>query len=321
MNRRDYLGALGALGTWAANAQTRDAPVLVGFLRAGVRTSDEIVRSFQDEFARLGWQRDVNVRFEFRDGELNHQQLERAARELVALKPALLITNSSESTVALKRLTNKIPIIVSAATNPVRLGLAKSLRRPGANVTGLLTMGDVIGPKLYELARAVSPQAGRIAYVFNLANPTSTPSGWAPLARRVQAASVPLPVKKASDLEPALRSLQPPRDHVLIVQSDTLLSVYFGRMAALAKALKMPSVSLSLNWARSGGLLSYGPPGAESRKRVAEMADKVLRGTPVGDIPFEQPTLIQLVLNRRTAREIGITLSKDLLSRADEVIE
>jgi putative ABC transport system substrate-binding protein len=284
------------------------------------------LQAVRDDLARLGWRDGVNLRFVHRARDRQIEQLDAAVADLLAARPEVVIVAHDELAGAVQRRDDRVPIVIMFGADPVGNGLAASLQRPGGKVTGLVTMYADIRPKLFETARQLAPKARRIAGTFPLAGP-STPQLEAvlergrQLARQLDAEYVPVPVRDVGQIDALVASLQPVSDYVLLVNFDAVLGPNFPRIAAAARAAKLASGSQGLLYAQQGGLMSYGIDLDEYRRRALALADKVLRGTPPGDIPIEQPTLIKLVLNRGTARAIGLTIPQPLLLRADEVIE
>lgn len=284
------------------------------------------LQAARDDLARLGWRDGVNLRFVHRARDRQVEQVDAAVADLLASRPDVVIVAHDELARAVQLRDDRMPIVIMLGADPVGNGLAASLQRPGGRVTGLVTMYADIRPKLFETARQLAPKARRIAGMFHLAG-AATPQLEAvlergrQLARQVDAEYLPVPVRDRGEIETLVASLQPVSDHVLLVNLDAVLGPNFPRIAAAARAAKLASGSQGLIYARQGGLMSYGIDIDTYRERALALADKVLRGTPPGDIPIEQPTLIRLVLNRATARAIGLTIPLPLLLRADEVIE
>ncbi len=324
MKRRLVLQS-GALALPTLTMAQGTVPVTVGVLWPIPFPAGDL-KDIRDEFARLGWREGANLRIEVRAADGRPERVEALARELVALDPALLLVPAEPSALAIKRHNSRIPIVMMLGFNPVARGLANSLQRPGGSVTGLVVMYDDIRPKLFQLARQLVPKARRFAGLYfdtgsgpNAILDARMESG-RQLARQVAAEYVPLPVRDYSQIEAAIGSLIPVQDHVLMVNFDRLLPEY-PRIAAIARAAKLASASEAQTYAQLGGLMSYGPDLSGHTRRAVQLADKVLRGAVVGDIPIEQPTLIRLTLNQRTAREIGLALPQELVLRADEVIQ
>lgn len=283
------------------------------------------LQAVRDDLARLGWRDGANLRLVHRAHDRRGEQLDAAVADLLAARPDVVIAGHDALAGAVLRRDDRVPIVILFGADPVGNGLAASLQRPGGRVTGLVTLFADIRPKLFETARQLVPKARRFAGMFPLAGPV-TPQLEAvlergrQLARQVDAEYLPVPVRDVGQIEALIASLQPASDHVLLVNLDSVLTPNFSRIAAAARAAKLASGSQGLIYARQGGLMSYGIDLDAYRQRALALADKVLRGTPPGDIPIEQPTLIKLVLNQGTARAIGLALPQPLLLRADEVI-
>jgi putative ABC transport system substrate-binding protein len=308
-------------------AQAQSGPKLLVVLTSLARTSwmAELETETRQQLARLGWRVGDNLRLEFRYGESQPERTEVVARELVAMQPAAALTWDEPALVTLLRHTKQVPIVTAYSTDPVGLGFAASLRRPGGQVTGLSAQGVDIRPKLYELARQVAPSARRLAGLFSRRTIPEVHfdafmAGLGRIAQQVGLEFLPLPVRDSGEIEAALRSLTPVREHVLVVGVDPLTYPNFGSIAALARTLRLPSGSQAQDYTKTGGLFSYGPDLSGMQLRAVQLIDQVLRGQPVGEIPFEQPTRIILTLNQATANSIGLTFPREILLRADEVI-
>jgi putative tryptophan/tyrosine transport system substrate-binding protein len=282
------------------------------------------LQAMRDNLARLGWLDGANLRFVHRASERRSKQVAAAVADLLDARPDVVVVAHDALAAAVQHRDDRVPIVI--VSDPVGIGLAASLQRPGGRVTGLVTMSSDIRPKLFETARQLAPTARRIAGMFPLTGPVTpqveaVPERGRQLARQVDAEYVPVPVRDVGQIEALVASLQPVSDHVLLVNLDSILFPNFQRIAAAARAAKLASGSQGLAYARQGGLMSYGIDLDAYRERALALTDKVLRGAPPGDIPIEQPMLIKLVLNRATARAIGLTIPQPLLLRADEVIE
>lgn len=327
MKRRVLLQS-GALAL-PSPAWAQIAPLGSGTVTAGVLfdtpTSADDLKTFRDELARLGWREGSNLRLEVRVTDTRAENVDAAIGELLAPSPKVVIVGHEGLAVAIRRKSERTAIVFTTGVDPVGAGLAASLQRPGGSVTGLTSMYNDIRPKLYELARQLAPKARRFGGMFFYAGAPSPVLDAAlergrQLARQQGAEYLPLQVRDAGEIEGLVALLQPAADHVLLVNWDPVMATHYARIAALARAARLPTASIG-PLAQAGGVLSYGPDFAGNARRVAQLADKVLRGTPPGEIPIEQPTLVKLVLNLRTAKEIGLTIPKSLLVRADEVIE
>lgn len=326
--RRRVLLQSGALAlpslALAQTALPTAAPVMVGAL-FDTPSLDDRLKVIRDELARLGWREGSNLRLEVRVTDTRAENVDAAIGDLLAFGPKVVIVGHEGLAVAIRRKSERTAIVMVTGVDPVGAGLAASLQRPGGSVTGLTSMYQDIRPKLFDLARQLAPKARRFGGMFSYAGPPNPGldavlERGRQLARQQGAEYVPLQVRDAGQIEGLVASLQPAADHVLLVNFDPLMVTHYARIAALARSARLPSASIG-PLAQAGGVLSYGPDFAGNARRVVQIADKVLRGTPPGEIPIEQPTLIKLVLNLRTAREIGLTIPQSLLLRADEVIE
>jgi len=296
--------------------------VLTAFSRADLGDFETQTRQ---ELARLGWRVGDNLRLEFRYADSQPERLEALARELVALQPTAALILDLPSVRALMRHSTRLPIVVGFTPDPVAAGLAASLGRPGGQVTGMTNLFEHIRPKTYELARQVAPSARRLAGLFDRriipeGQFDAAMAGARRMAQQVGLEYLPLPVRDAGEIEAALRALTPVREHVLLVGPDNLMFVNYASIASLARTLRLPSGSQHQAYVQAGGLFAYGADLTAIWLRTMQKADQVLRGQPVGEIPFEQPSRITLTLNRQTASIIGLTFPRELLLRADEVI-
>jgi putative ABC transport system substrate-binding protein len=325
MKRRKLLQQLPAWVAAPGFVRAQSGPkllvVLTSFAKANVA---ELETGTRQELARLGWRVGDDLRLEFRYGENRPERLDELARELVALQPAAALTIDTAAMRALMRHSTRLPIVVGFTADPVAAGLAASLGRPGGQVTGMTNLYADSRPKTYELARQVAPSARRLAGLFDRSiipegQLDATMAGARRMAQQVGLEYLRLPVRDAGEIEAALHSLAPVREHVLLVNTDTLMFVNYASIAAQARTLRLLSGSQHQGYVQAGGLFAYGTDLTAVWLRTVQKADEVLRGKPVGEIAFEQPTRIILTLNRDTARSIGLTFSRELLLRADEV--
>jgi putative tryptophan/tyrosine transport system substrate-binding protein len=327
MKRRNLLCQAPAWLLAPTIVQAQSGPKLLVVLTSTSRTSAmvDVETEARQELTRLGWRVGDNLRVEFRYGDDRPERADAVARELIAMQPAAALAWDEPALLMLLRHTKQVPMVTAYSTDPVAIGLAASLRRPGGQVTGLSAQFADIRPKTYELARQVAPSARRLAGMFDrriipAAQFDAAMAGLSRIAQQVGLEYLPLPVRDVGEIEAALRSLTPVREHVLLLNVDTLIYPNFATIAALARTLRLPSGSQAHEYAKAGGLFSYGPEFSAMRLRAVQMVDQVLRGQPVGEIPFEQPTRITLTLNQATAKSIGLTFPREFLLRADEMI-
>ncbi len=326
--RRRSLCAAGCALTLPSLAQVAPAsrvPLTLGLLTDYPMPAVEM-QATRDDLARLGWREGATLRLVHRASDARGgEPLDAAVVDLLASRPDVVVVIHDALARAVQRRDDRVPIVIVFGNDPVGAGLAASLQRPGGQVTGLVQMFEDIRPKIFETAHQLAPKARRIAGMFHAPRPITGLE--APLERGRQLARqlgieyLPLPVREAGEIEALVAALRPASDHVLLVNLDSVLGPNFQRIAAAARAARLPSASQGLLYARQVGLMSYGIDTDVYRQRALALVDKVLRGTPAGEIPIEQSMLIRLVLNQATARAIGVTIPQPLLLRADEVIE
>jgi putative ABC transport system substrate-binding protein len=321
MRRRDVLYLLGATAaSWplAGGAQSVKGPT-IGVLVVGSPGSDRFWRLFPKDLRDLGYVEGQSVRFEFRSDQGQASRLPALAAELVRLKVDLIVAWFTPAVRAAKEATSDIPIVMALAGNPVETGLVQSLSRPGGNVTGIAGIGAELAGKSVDLIRELLPATHRIAALVNVPDPFSTP--FLEQIRRSGAVSgtaiEPVMIHNADELDAAFAAMAKDRPDAIIVQP----SLPTGRVAALALQYRLPAVSFIRGIVDAGGLMSYAADEADAYRRAAIIIDKILKGAKPADLPVEQPTKFELVINQKTAKAIGLTVPPLLLDRADEVIE
>jgi putative tryptophan/tyrosine transport system substrate-binding protein len=327
MKRRNLLCHAPAWLLAPTIAQAQSGPKLLVYLTAFARNPwlEEAEALTRQELTRLGWRVGDNLRLEFRYGDNRPERLDALAREVVALQPSVVLALEENVLHPVLRHTKTVPVVCSTMFDPVAAGLAASLRRPGGQVTGTTMLYTDIRPKTYELARQAAPSARRLAGMFwgrliPEGQLDAAMAGPRRMAQQLGMEYLPLPMRDGGEIEAALRSLTPVREHVLLLNTDMLLYPNFGTIAALARTLRLPSGAQHQQYVHEGGLFSYGYDPKAIHLRSVQMGDQVLRGQPVGEIPIEQPTRITLTLNQATAKSIGLTFPREMLARADEMI-
>ena len=270
----------------------------------------------------LGWIDARNVAIEYRWAEGRAERFAEIAAEFVRLKVDVIVTSGTPAVVALKQATSVIPIVFATAGDPVSSGLVASLVRPGGNVTGLATLANELAGKRLELLREVVPRLRRLAVMGNAGNPfTVLEFGEVRAAAGMLGLEVDtLEIRSAQDITPAFEALKGPAD-ALYVCTDALANTNRIRINTLALGARLPTMHGSRDYVEAGGLMSYGPNFPDLFRRAADYVDKILHGAKPADIPVEQPTKFDLVVNLTTAKALGLTLPPSLLARADEVIE
>ena len=277
--------------------------------------------AFLEGLRELGWIDGKTVAIEYRSAKWNVELLDDLAEELVRMKVDIIVAAGAGPLVrAAKRATSTIPIVMAASGDSVSEGFVASLARPGGNVTGMSLMIPELGPKRLELLKEVVPRVARLAVLW-------TPA--ADLELRATRTAAPklgltlklLEVRNADDLARAFTVLEKERPDALTMPFDELTTGYRELVADFAKKHKLPTVFGAREFAEAGGLMSYAPDRAEGFRRAATYADKILKGAKPADLPIEQPTKFELVINLKTAKALGLTIPPSVLGRADQVIE
>jgi putative ABC transport system substrate-binding protein len=324
LNRREFIALLGGAAAWpvAASAQQRAMPV-IGFLGGGAPSTQ---RAWVDAFVRrlreLGWIEGRTVAIEYRWGEGRNERYDEFAAEFVRLKVDVIFAGGTEPALAAKRATAVIPIVFPTAGDPVSSGLVASLARPGGNATGLSNLSTDLGAKRLELLREILPALKHLAVMVN-ADYSVREKELAEVdtaARSLGIEVLPSAVRGAEDIALSFEGLKG-RAEGLYVIGDPLMNTHRLRINIFALAAHLPTVHVQREYVELGGLLSYGPNFPDSNRRAAEYVDKILRGAKPADLPVEQPTKFDLVINLITARALGLTIPPTVLARADEVIE
>jgi putative tryptophan/tyrosine transport system substrate-binding protein len=304
----------------ASEAEEPGKIARIGML--GPAPADPFVEAFKQGLRELGYVEGRNINIEYRWTEGRNERLSGLAADLVRLKVDVIVA-SSQAAVAAKQATTAIPIVMPIITDPVRLGLVASLARPGGNATGFATQNDELPGKWMELVRETLPKVSRVAVLFH---PTydggvqfkASEAAARSLGVRLQALNVEHP----DDFATALAEVQRNRAEALIVSSSPLFYAQRTRLVEFAAAHRLPTIYHQSEFVvGSGGLMSYGADFGDLFRRSATYVDKILRGARPGDLPVEQPTKFELVVNRRTAKALGLTIPQSLLLRADRVIE
>jgi len=323
--RRKFLAALGGVAAWplAAHAQQAAKLPTIGSLGAGTPSSHgQWVATFVRRLNELGWIEGRTVAIDYRWAEGRTERAAEMLAEFVQRKVDVIVTSGTGMVLAAKQATSVIPIVFAAAGDPVGTGLVTSLARPGGNVTGLSIQQTDIAAKRLELLREVVPRLGRLAILANVGGPAVVLD-----MREVQAAArtlglevIPLEIWRGEDIVPAFEALNG-RAEALYVSVDPLTNAHRVRINTLAVAARLPTMHAVREGVEGGGLMSYGANIPDLFRRAADYVDKILRGAKSSDLPVEQPTKFDLVINLTTAKALGLDVPPTLLARADEVIE
>ena len=328
MRRREVILALSgvaALSGWA-QAQQGTKTLRIGYLgSASLVQSRRVLGAFQQRLRQLGHVEGQTIIIEYRFADGEHDRLPQLATELVNEGVSLLVAAPSQAVVAARDATNVIPIVMIAGPDPVSLGWMDSLARPSGNLTGItFTVGVETFAKELELLMEVAPAVRRVAVLFNPASSPAHPL----IIERIKAASEALGVSLRlveaggpAEFDAAFREIESLSPDAILVVPDNSYLREAGRLADFANRARLPSI-YQVRWpVEAGGLMSYGPNAADQWARAAEYVDKLLKGAKPSDLPIQQPTKFDLVINLKTAKALGLTIPPTLLARADEVIE
>jgi putative ABC transport system substrate-binding protein len=324
-NRRAFIAALGGAAAWPLVAQAQDVRKLptIGFLGGATPSAwSQWTTAFARRLRELGWIESRTVAIEYRWAEGHSERFAEIATEFVMLNVDVIVTAGTEAVLAARQATSVIPIVFGTASDPVGTGAVTSLARPGGNVTGLSNQSADLAGKRLELLREVLPGLRRLAIMANVRSPIGVlEMGDAQEAARTLGIEVaPLEIRRAEDIEPAFAALKAQADALYVV-GDALINANLTRIMAFSQTARLPTIFNARDFVQAGGLMSYGPNYPAQFHRAAEFVDKILRGAKPADIPVEQATTFDLVVNQTTAKALGLTIPPALLARADEVIE
>jgi putative ABC transport system substrate-binding protein len=325
IGRREFISVLGGASlAWplVAHAQQTGKLPTIGVLGAATpSTWIHYVAAFEQRLRELGWIEGRTVAIEYRWAEGRPDRYAEIAAEFVRLRVDVIVTTGG-AVIALKKATSVIPIVFAMASDPVGGGLVASLARPGGNVTGLSLQETDLAGKRLGLLREVLPDFHRLAILVNVSNPgTVLEIGEIETtARALGIASTRLEIRRTDDIAPAFEGLKNGADALYVV-ADPLTDGNRVRIETLALAARLPTMHDSREFIEAGGLMSYGPNEADLFRRAGDIVDRVLRGAKPADIPVEQPTKFEMIINLKTAKALGLTIPDSFLARADEVIE
>jgi len=317
------LGSLALLGPVASRAQP--ALPVVGYLGAQSPASfASRIAAFREGLAELGFVEGRNVLVEFRWAEGQHSRLPELARDLVARQVAVIVApGGAPAALAAKSVTTTVPIVFEMGADPVAIGLVSSLSRPEGNLTGISSLNVEVTPKRLEIIHELIPTAANIAVLVNPTSPT-TESQLRSLEGPARAFGLNLHILRAStepDFEGVFEAISRLKPDGLVVASDTFFATHSERMAALAVRHKLPAIHQSRDFAFAGGLMSYGGSFVDSHRRAGVYTGRILKGETLADLPIQQVTKLELVLNLSTARTIGLSFPLSLTIRAEHIID
>jgi ABC-type uncharacterized transport system substrate-binding protein len=328
MDRRAFLAGAAALlaAPIAARAQSTRRLYRIGFLGAASPSeprSQRFFEAFRNGLAELGYVEGQNIAIESRWAAGKYERLPGLAAELVRLKMDVIVTAAVPAIRAVKEATSTIPIVMAVVVDPVATGLVASFARPGGNITGLSVMTPELVGKQLEMLREIVPKASRVAVLWNPANPGNPPQLRAAevAARTLGMRLQLLEARNPREIDSAFAAMTKEGASAVVVLVDVVLIEQRTRIADLAATRRLPAVYGHVDHVGAGGLMAYAPNFRDNYRRAAAYVDKILRGANPGDLPIEQATKFELLINLKTANALGLTIPPSLLARADQVIE
>jgi putative tryptophan/tyrosine transport system substrate-binding protein len=328
MRRREFIAGLGSAVAWpvVARAQQGDRVRRIGVLM-GLDANDPLAKTYVSAFiqalAGLDWTDGRNVWMEIRWAGGDTNRIRAFAQELVGLQPDIILSHATPATVAVQRETRTIPIVFASVGDPVASGIVAQLDRPSGNITGFATWEATLGGKWLELLSEIAPGLKRAAIMFN---PDTAPvSAFMPsletAALSLKVALISAPIHSDGEIETAIIALGREPGGGLVVISDVFVITHRAPIILAAAQNNIPAVYHLSDFARDGGLLSYGPDRVELFRRAASYVDRILRGEKPGDLPVQFPTKLEMAVNLKTAKALGLAVPQSILLRANEVIE
>jgi ABC-type uncharacterized transport system substrate-binding protein len=328
IGRRMFLATLGgAAAAWplAARAQQGERVRRIGVLM-GFATTDPEAQAYQRAFSQrlreLGWTDGTTARFDYRWASGDRERFKAYASELVALKPDVILANTTPAVAALRQETTTIPIVFVQIADPVSQGFVSNLARPGGNMTGFDFVDFSVGGKWLELLKEAAPAVTRVAVMYN---PQTSPAGYLPSLRSAAATLrvevTEAPVRDDGEIESVITAMSERPGGGLTVMTDVFIAVHRAPIIALAARHRLPVMYPRRIYVMDGGLMGYGTDVVELFKRAAGYVDRILKGADPGELPVQRPTKFELVINVKTAKALGLEIPDKLLALADEVIE
>jgi putative tryptophan/tyrosine transport system substrate-binding protein len=329
MRRRNFIQGIAAFAAWppVAGAQPTDGTRRIGVLMGWSKNNAEfrrLVSTFRDELARLGWVEGRNAQIEERWTEADGGRADALATELVAWRPDVLLSSTTPATAALHRATTTVPIVFTVVVDPVHAGFVASLPHPEGNITGFRHTEPSFAGKWLNLLKEIAPGIKHAGIMFN---PDTAPDhgnffleSFESAARSVGVEPIPLAVRSDHEIETAITALGRQQGGLLLMD-DAFMAVHYPSVISSTLANKVPSIFTEDGFARDGGLASYGPVFEDIFRRAAGYVDRILKGAKPADLPVQQATKFQLIVNLKTAKALDLTVPDKLLATADEVIE
>jgi len=327
MNRRQMIVALSGAAAWpiAARAQQMGKVPRIGYLGSSSPSLEpHFVEAFRQKLRELGHIEGENIAIEYRWAEGQDRRLPELATELVRLQPNVIVTAGTPGALAAMQATKTIPIVMASSGDPVGAGLVTSLARPGGHVTGFTIVGPQIEGKRLDLLKEAVPELSRVAVLWNPSYPASVSyfNTIENAGRTLRISLDPVAeVRRANELDNAFFAIASARPRALLVVADRFLLAHRKRIVEFAVAKRLPGMFPYREYVEAGGLMSYAPSNIELFRGAATYVDKILKGAKPGDLPVQEPTKLELIVNLKTSKAIGLTVPESFLLRADELIE
>jgi putative ABC transport system substrate-binding protein len=325
MRRREFIAALGGAAAWPVVARAQQAGKIfrIGYFFLGAQPPDPQKTQPWPTLRELGYVEGANLVVERRFAAGRSDRLAAFASELVSLRPDVILAHGGQAAEAASKTTHEIPIVVMGAGDPIGTGLVESLARPGANITGVTEVATELSAKRLELLKEAIPTVARVAVLWNAAD-----RGMTLRYREIRSAAEtvhveirPVSVREPEDFDDAFAAMGRDRPDALFTITDALIGLNRKRVVEFAAQNRLPAVYEGREAVDDGGLISYGPSLHDLFARAGYFMDRILKGAKPRDLPMEQPTRFELVINLKTAKALGLTVPASLLARADEVIE
>jgi putative tryptophan/tyrosine transport system substrate-binding protein len=325
VRRRDFVALAGGIAAWPLLAHAQTGKLYrIGFLGNSTAALEaNLTAQFRDGLRDLGYDEGKNIVIEYRWADGKYDRFPSLIAELIALKVDVIVTAGTPATFAVKKATSSIPLVMVAVGDPVGTGVVPSLARPGGNITGLSSMAPDLEGKRLQLLREVVPKLSRVAVMWNPVNPFHVISlkNVNAAAQTLQMKVQPVEVRVTEDIEPALAAILTARPEALVILADRVFLHNRGRLMDFAARNRLPGIYAYRELVEAGGLMSFGPSYEDMHRRAATYVDEILKGAKPGDLPIQQPTKFDLVINTKAAKALGLAIPPTLLARADEVIE
>lgn len=324
--RRELLIALGALAALPAYSQQPGKVWRVGFLTVPSRPADlesHYLGAFAKGMRELGYVEGKNLVIEWRFADNDVKRVPGMAAELVQMKADVLVAVATQTLLALQKATSTIPIVMVSNNDPIALGLVKSLARPGGNITGIASLSAELGPKRLELLRAMAPKASRVAVLMNpdFASAFDVVERLRAAGPKLGVTILPVEARTREEIDKAFSTMRQQNAGALMVTLNPLFQQQRSQIAELALKQRLPSMTPDRFYVDVGCLMSYATSLADSIRRSASYVDKIFKGAKPADLPVEQPTTFELIINGKTAKALGLAIPQSLRLNADKVIE